>query len=130
MDFFKIDGKTYNVAVTAIEENFTILYSENTGRTMAKGRMILDPLGTFYAHKITIQPKQGYEADYDALFDYISVPRVAGMMVEAVHNQDTIKYLAYVSSGLRNVKKITASSVRWEGMQLNIVPMEAQVIPE
>ena len=30
MDFFKIDGKNYDVLVTAVEESFNILYSENT----------------------------------------------------------------------------------------------------
>ena len=50
----KIDGIAYNVAITEISENFNILYSENTGRTMSQGaRMTLDPLGTFFGHKVT-----------------------------------------------------------------------------
>ena len=62
MDFFKIDGIKYDVLVTSIEENFSILYSENTGRTMARGaRMVLDPLGTFFGHKVTVQRKKGFE---------------------------------------------------------------------
>ena len=60
MDLVKIGGKVYDVLVTELSENFNILYSENTGRTMSAGaRMTLDPLGTFYGHKVTFQRKRG-----------------------------------------------------------------------
>jgi hypothetical protein len=132
MDYFKIDGRSYDVLVTAIEENFNILYSENTGRTMSMGaRMVLDPLGTFFGHKVTVQRKQGCEAEFDAIYDYVSRPRYDGVNVEIVHNQTTIKYDAYISNGSRQLKKISKSDiVHWGELQLNIVPMEAQVVPE
>ena len=132
MDYFKIDGRRYDVLVTAIEENFNILYSENTGRTMSTGaRMVLDPLGTFFGHKVTVQRRQGYETEFDALYDYVSRPRYDGVSVEIVHNQTTIKYDAYISNGSRQLKKISKSDiVHWGELQLNIVPMEAQVVPE
>lgn len=132
MDYFKIDGRSYDVVVTAIEENFNILYSENTGRTMSMGaRMVLDPLGTFFGHKVTVQRKQGYEKEFDDLYDYVSRPRYDGVNVEIVHNQTTIKYDAYISNGSRQLKKISKSDiVHWGELQLNIVPMEAQVVPE
>ena len=132
MDYFKIDGRSYDVLVTAIEENFNILYSENTGRTMSTGaRMVLDPLGTFFGHKVTVQRRQGYETEFDALYDYVSRPRYDGVSVEIVHNQTTIKYDAYISNGSRQLKKISKSDiVHWGELQLNIVPMEAQVVPE
>ena len=132
MDYFKIDGRSYDVLVTAIEENFNILYSGNTGRTMSTGaRMVLDPLGCFVGHKITVQRKQGYEKEFDDLYDYVSRPRYDGLSVEIVHNQTTIKYDAYISNGSRQLKKISKSDiVHWGELQLNIVPMEAQVVPE
>ena len=34
MDYVKIGGRAYDVIVTELTENFNILYSENTGRTM------------------------------------------------------------------------------------------------
>jgi hypothetical protein len=132
MNYFKIDGRSYKVLVTAIEESFNILYSENTGRTMSQGaRMVLDPLGTFFGHKVTVQRKQGYEKEFDALYDYVSRPRYDGISVEIVHDQTTIKYDAYISNGKRSLKTITKEDVvKWGELQLNIVPMEAQVIPE
>lgn len=132
MDYVKIGGRKYDVLVTEISENFNILYSENTGRTMSEGaRMTLDPLGTFLGHKITFKRKQGEEAEYDQLFDYISKPRYDGIAVEIVHNQTTLSYDAYISSGERAVKRIDekAGKVYWGEFSVNIVPMEAQVLP-
>lgn len=132
MNWVEIGGASYDVLVTAVEENFNILYSENTGRTMSQGaRMTLDPLGTFYGHKITFQRKKGNERDYDLLWDYVSQPRYDGIKVKIVHNQYVIEYDAYISQGTRNLKRIDpkTNKVYWESFQLNIVPMEAQVKP-
>lgn len=132
MDVFKLNGKSYNVNVVELSENFSILYSENTGRTMATGApMILDPLGTFIGHKIVVSRKQGYETEFDRLYDFILKPRYDGVSVEIVHNQGTISYKAYVSQGERKLKRIdkNTNKVLWDKLSLNIVPMKAQVIP-
>lgn len=130
MNVFKINGKTYNVLVTELSENFNILYSENTGRTISSGaRMSLDPLGTFIGHKITFQKKSGFEKDYDDLFDYLCKPRYSGVMLECVHGQDKISYEAYVSNGERSLKKVDGRTgkISWGALSVNFVPMEAQI---
>lgn len=132
MDIVKINGRSYDVLVTELSENFNILYSENTGRTMSIGaRMTLDPLGTFFGHKITFKRKSGYEAEFDRLFDYVSQPRYDGINVQIVHGQSTISYDAYISNGERAVKRIDAKTgtVYWDSFSVNIVPMEAQITP-
>ena len=132
MDYCKIGGRSYDVLVVAIEENFNILYSENTGRTMSRGaKMTLDPLGTFYGHKVTFRRKNGKEEEYDDLFDYVSRPRYDGILVELVHNQSTLEYNAYISQGTRALKRIDEKTdkVCWDEFSLNMVPMEAQVTP-
>ena len=132
MDIVKIGGKSYDVLVTELLESFNILYSENTGRTMSQGaRMTLDPLGTFYGHKVTFERKRGKETEYDKLFTYVSQPRYDGIPVEIAHNQTTIAYDAYISQGERGLKRIDPDTkkVYWDKFVLNIVPMEAQVLP-
>ncbi len=132
MDYVKIGGRAWDVLVTEISESFSILYSENTGRTMSEGaRMTLDPLGTFFGHKVTFARKKGFEDAFDALFDFVSTPNFDGIDVEIVHNQTTLKYNAYISQGERALKHIDAKTgkVYWDKLTLNIVPMEAQVLP-
>lgn len=131
-DIVKINGRSYDVIVVGIEENFSILYSDNTGRTLSEtARMTLDPIGTFIGHKVKFARKNGHEDDYDALFDFVSTPRFVGVDLEIVHGQQIIKYEAYVSSGSRAVRNISKKSLKvyWGELELNFVPMEAQVTP-
>jgi hypothetical protein len=135
MEYVKIGGREWNVLVTEITESFSILYSENTGRTMSQGaKMTLDPLGTFYNYKITFARKRGYEAQYDALFDYLAIPRYDGIEVNIVHNQAmwSKPFMAYVSQGERALKRIDEKNgkVYWDKFSVNVIPMEAQVLPQ
>lgn len=133
MNYCVIGGRKYDVIVTAIEESFSILYTENTGRTLAIGaRMTLDPLGTFFSHKVTFKrSKENYE-EFDRLYDYLSKPRYDGIPIEIAHNQTTIKYDAYVSQGGRALVRIAEKlkKIMWGEFEVNFVPMEAQVLPE
>lgn len=135
MDWFRVGEtaesmKAYNVIVTSLEENFTILYGENTGRTLAKGApMVLDALGTFFGHNVTVRRKSGYESEFDDLYRLISRPRNNGLQFDIVHYQDTANYEGYVSSGARALKRIDEKSgkVYWDEFSMTIVPMRAQV---
>ena len=133
MNYCAIDGRIYDVIVTSIEESFTILYTENTGRTSSRGaRMTLDPLGTFFSHKVTFKRSKENYQEFDELYNYLTVPRYDGMMIEMAHNQKTIKYEAYVSQGARKLQLIYAQlkKILWGELTINFVPMEAQVLPE
>ena len=133
MDIFNIGGKEYNVTILDIEENFNILYSSNTGRTLSEGApLVLDPLGSFIGHKVTVKCKSGYESEYDELFNYLLQPRYDGIPVKMVHDQTSLEYEAYVSNGTRKVKRIDleAEKVYWGELQINIIPVKAQVLPE
>lgn len=132
MDIVEINGIVYDVSVVELTETFTILYSDKTGRSISPGaRMVLDPLGCFYGHKITFQRKKGKELDYDLLFEYVSQPRYTGVPVKIIHGQDTIEYEAYVSSGERALQHYDTrqNKAYWGQLSIEIIPMEAQVKP-
>ena len=137
MNYFRINGRSYNVVVTSLEESFEILYTENSGRTLAEGApMTLDPIGTFFGHKVTIKRKAGFESEYDELYLLLAQPiKVAktedALLFEVAHLQDSIAYRAYVSNGARSLNRIDENSgkIYWGELSLNIVPIEAQVKP-
>lgn len=135
MEICKIGGRTWDVLITEITESFSILYSENTGRTMSRGAgMTLDPLGTFFNYKVTFARKKGFEEQYDELFNFFSIPRYDGIEVNIIHNQALWEkpFMAYISQGERAVKRIDEKTgkVYWEKFSVSIVPMSAQVLPE
>lgn len=131
MEYCKINGKAYDVLVVSIEESFSVLYSENTGRTISEGaRMTLDPIGTFISHKVTFKRSRDNFADFDALFDFLTKPKTDGFPVEIAHNQTVLKYEAYVSSGSRAIQRILNNKTFWGELSVTFTPMEAQVLPE
>jgi hypothetical protein len=130
-----IDGVKYDVIVTEIEESFSVLYGENTGRTIGQGApMTLDPIGTFFNYKVTFGRRQGKEKEYDELFNFLAKPRNEGIEVNIVHGQALWEkpFKAYVSQGARAVKRIDEKTgkVYWDKFTANIIPIEAQVLPE
>lgn len=134
MEYVKIGGKVWDVLVTEITESFSILYSENTGRTMSRGAgMTLDPLGTFFNYKVTFARKKGSERQYDELFNFLAIPQYDGIEVNIVHNQALWKkpFMAYVSQGERALQRLDKKTgkVYWDKFSANIVPISAQVLP-
>ena len=95
--------------------------------------MTLDPLGTFYTYKVTFSRRQGKEKEFDALVDFLAVPRYDGIDVNIIHNQAlwSKPFKAYVSQGERALKRIDVKTgkVYWDKFSVNIVPMSAQVLP-
>ena len=132
MDYVKINGRVYDNVTIELSRDFTILYSDNTGRSLAPGApMLLDPLGTFYQYKITFAKRNGHEKEFEDLWDYLSVPRDYGIPVEFVYNQKTIAYDSYVSNGSQKLKRIDKENgtVIWNTFEATFSPIKAQVTP-
>lgn len=132
MNYCVIDGVKYDVIVKSISESFTILYTDNTGRTIAPGApLTLDPLGTFFSHKVVFKRSKENFKDFDSLYNFLTVPRYQGFPIEIVHNQETIKYTAYVSNGERALQRIARDFLKvfWGELSVNFIPIKAQVLP-
>lgn len=148
MKWFKIDGREWKVRIFEPEEAFTILYSENTGRTLGVGSpMVLDPLGTFFNYTMIVGRKRGEKNDFDELFDYLSVPRTEPLLIVfprsgrrwTSENEDgeTIEgFYAYVSNGKRKIRKVIedengdAKEVEYDSFSVNFIAQKAQVLPD
>lgn len=143
MKWFKIDGKEYQVRVFEPEESFTVLYGENTGRTLGNGApMVLDPKGTFFNYTLTVGAMKGYELDFERLWAYLSTPRNEGVRLEFPRTSRQMwmtdgekGFYAYVSTGKRKFKKIIEDAdgelkeVIYDTFAINFIAMKAQVLP-
>lgn len=128
MNFCVINGKAYDVNVTAIEESFNKLYTENTKRTLSEGEMFLDPIGTFIGHAVEFAPLENPD-DFNELWDFFKVPHTEGFPVELADGTSTIAYEAYTSTGARKIKYIRGGVPYWDAMSINLIPMRAQLLP-
>lgn len=134
MEYLKINNQEWNVRILSITETSNILDTENAGRVIEKGSMVLDRIGTFYGHNVTFgrnkNSKTGRD-DFDSLYGLLTYPWNQGLDVVMVHNQSTIAYKAYCTVGERKIAHIDENNhiVDWENFTCNFIPMEAQVTP-
>lgn len=130
MNYLKINDTAFDVtvAISAIEENFNVLDGANAGRVMA-GRMVRDVIGTYIGHKVTFFNAKSQE-DFDALWDYLIAHSVDdSVMLEAADGQASISYEAYYTSGTRKIRSVENGVTYWDEIEINFIPMDAQVKP-
>lgn len=124
----KIDGKSYDVIVTAIEETTEIIEGENSGTALERQREIRDILGVKIGHVITFAPDRN-PAILDELYNYLFKTIRPSVMVECVHNQTSIRYEAAYNTCSRSVSHIDddSNSVYWNEMSIAFRPIENQI---
>lgn len=125
IDWIVINGVKYDKITAEVEENFNILYTENTQRTLDVGTMLLDTIGSFTGHKITFFNRTGEDALYNQLWDLLRTPTNEGINVSFPDGNSTISYLAYVSSGNRKLITIKNDKPKWDKVTFNFIPIKA-----
>ena len=128
---FKVDGKSYDVLVTAIAEKFEVVEGKNSGTALHRQREIRDILGVKIGHSITFAPDNDPEA-FDELTEYLFGSIRPSVVIEAVHGQKTITYEAAYNTGSRNVAHIDDDSdtVYWDELTIDFRPIENQINAE
>lgn len=131
MSYIKLNGIEFDaeVAIAAYNRNFNVLDGENAGRVMA-GRMVRDVIGTYVGHKITVFRRGDNYEGLDRFWDYLVEHSVDdSVMLEAADGQKTISYEAYYTSGSQDIEKVVNGVNYWGNIEINFIPMEAQVMP-
>ena len=131
MNLFKVDGKSYDVLVTAIGESFEVVEGANSGTALYRQREIRDILGIKIGHSVTIAPDNDPEA-FDELTEYLFGSIRPSVMIEAVHGQKTITYEAAYNTGSCNVTHIDEDNdiVYWDELTIDFRPIENQINAE
>jgi hypothetical protein len=124
----KIDGKSYDDIVTAIQETYTVVEGSNKGTALHKQREIRDILGVKVGHSVSFAPKEESPELFDELVRYLFGTPRESVRVEVVHNQKTLTYEAAYSTGTRAVNHIDNENdvVYWGEITIEFRPMEIQ----
>ncbi len=130
--YIKLNGISFdaNVAISKYTRNFNVLDGENSGRVMT-GRMERDIIGAYLGNKITFFRKGDNYQGYDALWDYLVQHSVDkdGVWLEVADGQQTLAYQAYYSAGEQQIEQVLNGINYWGEMEINFIPMDAQVRP-
>lgn len=128
---FKVDGKSYDVLVTAIQEKFEVIEGGNSGTALYRQREIRDLKGIKIGHSVTLSPGADPEA-FDELTEYLFGSVRPYVTIEAVHGQSTITYDAAYNTGSRNVAHIDDDKdiIYWDELTVDFRPLETQIDAE
>ena len=128
VDIVKIDGVSYDVLVTAVQETFEVVEGSNSGQALYRRREIRDLVGVKIGHSITFAAGNDPEA-FDALCAYLFNSVREFVVLEVIHDQETISYEAAYNTGSRSVSHIDDinDAVYWDELTVQFRPMECQV---
>lgn len=124
----KIDGQSFDVLVTAIQETTNIIEGANSGVALHRQREIRDISGIKIGHAVTFAPDNDPEA-FDALYNYLFKSIRPSVQLECVHGQTSISYEAAYNTCSRNVSHIDddTDTVSWDELTVAFRPMENQI---
>ena len=131
MNYIKLNGISFDadVAISKYNRNFNVLDGENAGRVMT-GRMGRDIIGTYLGHKLTVFRRGDNYKGLDDFWDYLYKHSVDDfVMLEAADGQTTIAYEAYYTSASQDLEKGDGGVNYWGEIEVNFVPMDAQLRP-
>ena len=124
----KIDGKPFDVLVTAIEETPEIIEGENSGTSIYRQREIRDIKGIKIGHNVTFAADKD-PLVFDELYDYLFKTIRPSVMIECVSGQKSIQYEAAYNTTSRSVAHIdeNTDTVYYNEMTVAFRPMENQI---
>lgn len=128
VNLVKIDGVSYDVLVTAIEEKYEVIEGVNSGVSLYRQREIRDVAGVKIGHNVTFGADNNPE-EFDALCNYLFGSLREYVVLEIVHDQKTISYEAAYNAGSRSVAHIDDNNdvVYWNELTVEFRPMECQI---
>lgn len=97
MSLITIDNNTYDVGEVSLSRAFELVVDDLTSGEMLDSSIIEDIVATKIEYSITIQPKRGNFADYDAFVHDITTPK-SRRIITVPYGQETITFPANVVS--------------------------------
>ena len=128
-DLDSVDGVFYDVAVGPLKRECDITDGKNAGRTNpAAASMIRDVIGTFFVYVLTIEPKHGKQAQYDAFHDALVQP-VDSVQLTVPYGQTSKTFEAYITKVEDELKARRGALKIWGGMSITFTAMDPNITP-
>lgn len=131
MSYIKLNGITFDadVAISKYTRYFNVLDGDNAGRVMT-GRMVRDVIGSYMGHKLSVFRRGDNYEGLDRFWAYLFQHSVDdSVLLEAADGQTAISYEAYYTSATQNIEKVENGVNYWGEIEVNFIPMDAQVKP-
>lgn len=122
--FFKLDGKTYDLWVTSLKREASVLDREDAGRTLS-GDMDRDIVGTYYNYEMTIDNSNCNAHDYDEFYEKITAP-VDYHRVLFPYGQGTLEFKAYTANASDELTLIDNDGNHWDSLTVKFTAMSPQ----
>lgn len=128
-DLVSVDGVFYDVAVGSLKRECDITDGKNAGRTNPPAAsMIRDVIGTFFVYVLTIEPKHGKQAQYDAFHDALIQP-VDSVQLTVPYGQTSKTFEAYITKVEDELKARRGAIKIWGGMSITFTAMDPNITP-
>ena len=128
-DLVSVDGVFYDVAVGSLKRECDITDGQNAGRTNPPAAsMIRDVIGTFFVYVLTIEPKHGKQAQYDAFHDDLVQP-VDSVQLTVPYGQTSKTFEAYITKVEDELKARRGALKIWGGMSITFTAMDPNITP-
>lgn len=122
MNLLTINGSAFDVDITSIQRQASILDGPNAGR-LEDASMNRDVIGTFYNYAFTVS--QGKDpSDYDALFDLLTAP-VKSHAIGVPFAQGITTFDAYVSDASDAMLSMVGGN-QWGGLAFTAIAISPQ----
>jgi hypothetical protein len=121
-----IDGHSYavNAAVTELTESFEKLSSDKSGRTKT-GDMYISLIGVYFNYELKLYKGNCSIEDWDRLWDQLSAKK-AFNTITVPHNQTTVTFVAYITSGSRMLKQQRNDKNYWGDITVKFIAKSPQ----
>lgn len=124
---FQLDGKSYDVRVTALTRKFSVEDFRKPGYTM-DGQLHREVLGTYYHYTMTVEAYAGREKALEDLWQAVSSP-VEAHLCRFPYGQQNLQQQMYITGGAQDLTLIRDDSRRWGSLTLEFTAAAPEVLP-
>lgn len=124
---FQLDGKSYDVRVTALRRKFTIDERTKPLRTM-DGKLHRDILGTYIHYTMTLEAVAGKMQELEDLWQALSAP-VQSHLCRFPYGDGWLEQQMYLTQAQQSLTLIQPEGRRWGELQLEFFACQPEVRP-